>query len=102
MAKKLDWSKARADKLTGELISSQAQTANANSDKYYKYKSDIEIQTQLLKQGIWPTGKHQGTIIADLPVDYLIWAGQKLKSKHMKHAANNELLRRYHSGIIKI
>ena len=60
MAKKLDWSKARADKLKSELISSQTQTSNANSDKYYKYKSDIETQIQLLKQGIWPTGKHQG------------------------------------------
>ena len=52
MAKKLDWSKARADKLTSELISSQAQTSNANSDKYYKYKSDIEIKAQLIKQCI--------------------------------------------------
>lgn len=102
MARNTDWQKVQ---IQGKVFKDQAadkQKAQANSDKYYKYKSDVQAQAHLLKQGTWPTGKHAGTIIADLPVDYLIWAGKELKSKHMKQAANNELLRRYHSGIIKI
>ena len=102
MARRLNWTKARADTIKGELISSQVQEANASSDKYFKYKSDVATQHKLLKEGIWPTGKHTGTKISKLSERYLIWAGLNLKSKHMRYAANNELLRRYHSGEIKL
>ncbi len=102
MARNTDWHKIQTQ---GKMFNDQKadkQKAQSSSDKYYRYKSDVQAQKNLLKQGTWPTGKHSGTIIADLPVDYLIWAGTKLKSKHMKQAANNELLKRYYSGIIKI
>ena len=102
MARNTDWHKVQTQGKVFKDQTADKQKAQANSDKYYKYKSDIQTQIQILQQGTWPTGKHAGTIIADLPVDYLIWAGKELKSKHMKQAANNELLKRYHSGIIKI
>jgi hypothetical protein len=62
----------------------------------------IKKQKQLLSKGIWPSGKHSGKHIQALDKKYLIWAGINLKSRHMKQAANAELIRRYHSGEIKI
>ena len=102
MAKRLDWTKARADTIKGERMASQIQEVDSRQDKYYKYKNDVETQKKLLEQGIWPTGKHAGKKLSELSENYLVWAGLKLKSKHMKYAANNELLRRYNTGQIKL
>jgi len=102
MARKLNWTKARSDTIKSELISSQLHESNANSDKYFKFKANVTTQHKLLEEGIWPTGKHTGTKISKLSEKYLVWAGLNLKSKHIKYAANKELLRRYHSGEIKL
>jgi len=101
MARKLDWTKARADTIKAEIVASQIQEVNSRQDKYYKYKSDVTVQKQLLEKGTWPTGKHKGKKLSELSESYLVWAGLNHKSKHLKYAANNELLRRYHSGEIK-
>lgn len=99
---KLNWEKLhKQSKLETEQSQNIAQ-AQQNSEKYYNYKYQVEKQKQLLEKGIWPTGKHQGKKLSELSEKYLVWAGLNLKSKHMKYAANNELLRRYHSGEIKL
>lgn len=99
---KLNWEKLhKQSKLETEQSQNIAQ-AQQNSEKYYNYKHQVEKQKKLLEQGIWPTGKHQGKKLSELSESYLVWAGLKLKSKHMKYAANNELLRRYHAGQIKL
>ena len=102
MARNLDWNKAREKTLQGEAISTEMQERGARQDKYFKYKLDVDTQKKLLDQGIWPTGKHAGKKLSELNERYLVWAGLKLKSKHMKYAANNELLRRYNIGQIKL
>jgi hypothetical protein len=102
MARSLDWNKARERKLKGEAISADIQDRNARQDKYFKYKANVTYEKQLLEQGIWPTGKYKGKKLSELNENYLVWAGLNLKSKHTKYAANNELLRRYHSGEIKL
>lgn len=99
---KLNWEKLhKQSKLETEQQQDIAQ-AQQNSEKYYNYKYQVKQQTKLLEQGIWPTGKHAGKKISELSERYLVWAGLNLKSKHMKYAANNELLRRYHAGQIKL
>jgi hypothetical protein len=102
MARSLDWNKLRERKLKGEAISADVQERSVRQDKYFKYKSNVNNEKQLLEQGIWPTGKHAGKKLSELSERYLVWAGLNLKSKHTKYAANKELLRRYHSGEIKI
>jgi hypothetical protein len=102
MARRLNWNKARADTLKGELISSQVQEVSANQDTYYNYKSNIHTEKKLIEQGIWPSGKYQGKKISELSEQYLVYAGKNFKTKHLRYAANNELLRRYHSGEIKL
>ena len=102
MARRLDWTKARADTIKREIISSQAVEVGSKQDKYFKYKSNVTTEKKLLEQNIWPTGKHAGKKLSELSEKYLVWAGLNLKSKHMKYAANNELLRRYRSGEIKL
>jgi hypothetical protein len=99
---KLNWQKLeKQSKLESEQNHDRAQ-AQQNSEKYYNYKHSVKKQKELLEQGIWPTGRHQGIKLSNLNEKYLIWAGQNLKSKHMKYAANNELIRRYHAGEIKL
>lgn len=102
MARSIDWTKVRERKLKNEAISAEIQKNQIRQDKYFKYKSNVQHEQQLLEQGIWPTGKHQGKKLSDLKEQYLIWAGLYLKSKHLRYAANNELIRRYHSGEIKL
>lgn len=43
---------------------------------------------------IWQVGKHKGTPIADLPIDYLAWAAQSMTLADHKQAAEEEILRR--------
>lgn len=102
MARSIDWSKARQKKLKREAVSLDAQERSVRQDKYFKYKSNINNEKKLLAKGTWPTGKHAGKKLSELSERYLVWAGLNLKSKHMKYAANTELLRRYHTGQIKL
>ena len=102
MARSLNWQKAKEKTLIGEAVAADKLAASARQDKYFNYKSDIDNQKKLLEQGIWPTGKHKGKKLSNLKESYLVWAGLNHKSKHLKHAANNELLRRYHAGQIKL
>ena len=102
MARSRNWQKAKEQTLVREAIAADKQAAGARQDKYFKYKSDVNLQKQLLEQGIWPTGKHQGKKLSNLAEGYLVWAGLNHKSKHLKYAANNELLRRYNAGQIKL
>lgn len=102
MSRSLDWRKERERKLKGEAISAHIQEVQVRQDKYFKYKSNVNYEKQLLEQGIWPTGKYAGKKINELNENYLVWAGLHFKSKHLKYAANNELIRRYHAGQIKI
>ena len=102
MARSRNWDKARERTLKGEAIAAEKLKSGAKQDKYFKYKSDVQKQKNLLEQGIWPTGKHAGKKLSELDERYLVWAGLNLQTKHLKHAANNELLKRYNSGQIKI
>ena len=102
MSRSLDWKKAKDSKIAGEAIAAERHEASARQDKYFNYKQNVSNEIKLVEQGIWPTGKHAGTKIKDLTEKYLVWAGLNLKSKHLKHAANNELIRRYNAGQLSI
>ena len=104
MAKRIDWGKSRADTLRRELIREEAQEAQANSDKWFNFKSKEKNHIKLIEKGICPIGNHKGKQISKLDEKYLIWAGKTLDglNKHCRYAANTELLRRYHSGEIKL
>jgi hypothetical protein len=93
---KLNWQKLWHK--TQDEINLSADKKTIRTDKYFIHKG----KQKTLNSGIWPTGKHSGTPVNKLPEHYLIWAGQYLHIKHLKHQANKELIRRYHSGEIKI
>ena len=93
---RLDWQKVY-HKSQAE-VNSTPEEKDIKADLYYKHKQFKKT----LKTGIWPSGKHSGTRVNELPVNYLIWAGQHLHINYLKQQANNELLRRYYTGEIKL
>lgn len=44
--------------------------------------------------GVWPLGKHKGTALEKLPVDYLQWAADNLQRDELRAVAAQELERR--------
>lgn len=99
---KIDWEKYRKKIDKRPIIDSKKEK------KVLEVKKSKENILSLLDDGIWPVGKHKGTKIKHLSEKYLIWAGLNLEYKNLtlksalRQAANNELLRRYHSGEIKL
>lgn len=96
MVRRMDWEKAKRIENSETGIDPDAQ------DRYFNVKSSINTDLKIIKNGIWPSGKHAGKQINQLPEQYLIYAGKNFKTKHLKHAANNELIRRFNTGEIKI
>lgn len=63
------------------------QQYNQNQHQHNSYQQNARYNNQFYKpyEGTMPFGKHKGALVAELPVDYLVWlwfkrAGQPLRN----------------------
>lgn len=78
MARKMDWEKARTNKVLADQIRAQAQEADAKADYY-----------RLRDKGLWPVkGKNKGKPISSLDESYLKFIAQKFQGEPQTLALN--------------